>query len=190
MSALSLLILLIGMHMAPPAVQAQDIYHVTETGDPNGSGASFADSDAISLQGAIDNAGGDDVIVIAAGRYVPSQQTDLADARTATFLIDRSQDGLKVYGGWDGTTSFSSITEVENELQNRDLAANRTVLSGDIDGDDITSTDGITETAEDIEGDNSYTVVYLAGSAGRITLDTVLDGLVITGGNADGTERS
>ncbi|MGM0706632.1 MAG: hypothetical protein ACQETP_12010, partial [Bacteroidota bacterium] len=138
--------------MAPPAVQAQDIYHVTETGDPNASGASFADSDAISLQGAIDNAGGNDVIVIATGRYRPTSNASDRDAR---FDITGAQDGLTIYGGWAGTESFTDIGDVENQLASRDLAANPTVLSGDIDDNDNTNADGITANASDIVGSNS-----------------------------------
>ena len=172
-----------GLHMAVPSAQAQDVYHVTEDGDAGNSGSSF-DSDPISLQGALDQADGDDVIVIAAGTYTPG------DSRDDRFTVTGAQDGLKIYGGWDGATSFSSIAEVEDNLAGRNLGDNPAVLSGDIDDDDIT-TGGITEDASDIRGGNSYTVVYLNGTTGgSVTTDTILDGVVITGGQANGSSNN
>ncbi len=168
------------------SAQAQTVYHVTEDG--TGDGSSW--SNATSLQGALSNATGDDAVVVAARRYLP---TDDASDRDASFAIDGSQDGLAVYGGWTGTETFTDIASVDNQLDSRDLAANPTVLSGDIDNNDDTNSDRVTETPEDIDGgtdvlngNNSYTVVYLDGTTeGTITTDTVLDGLTITGGQAN-----
>ena len=181
MSLLVLLIgVLVGLHIAAPTAEAQDVYHVTKDG--NGSGSSF-DNDPISLQGALGQADGDDVIVIAAGTYLPTDDPSNRDAR---FEITGAQDGLKIYGGWTGATSFSSIAEVEGNLASRDLGGNLTVLSGDIDDNDA-KTNGITEDAADISGANSKTVVYFDGTTGgNITTGTVLDGLLITGGQASG----
>ncbi|MFO8233310.1 MAG: LamG domain-containing protein, partial [Longimonas sp.] len=165
------------------SAQAQTVYHVTETGDASNDGSSFTDGNALSLQGALSAAGGSDVIVIAAGRYVPTSDASDRDAR---FEITGAQDGLKIYGGWSGDESFSDIDDVEDQRSNRGQAENLTVLSGDIEGNDDTNAQGITEEADDINGANSKTVVYLDGTTGgNITTDTVLDGLVITGGQAD-----
>ncbi len=87
--------------------------------------------------------------------------------------------GVAVYGGFAGT---------EASLAQRDPAANPTILSGDIDGDD-TDTDGnsIDEAATDIQGANSYHVVTMDGTGGTpITATSVLDGFSITGGHANG----
>ncbi len=159
------------------------IYHVNASATGNADGSSWDDA-FTDLQDALATATENDVIVIAAGRYLPTGDTSNRDAR---FEITGDQDGLKVYGGWSGSESFTDISDVESTLDDRDLAVDRTVLSGDIDGND-TTTDGITEEAEDIDGENSYTVVYLDGTTGgTITDDTVLDGLVITGGQANVT---
>ena len=81
---------------------------------------------------------------------------------------------------------MATYAEIDEALSGRDLGENLTVLSGDIDNNDA-KTNGITEDAADIIGANSKTVVYLDGRAGgNITTDPVLDGLVITGGQASG----
>jgi len=168
------------------------VYHVDADASGTGDGSSF-DLALSDLQTALDAATGDDVIVIADGRYLP---TDDASDRSARFEINGSQDGLAIYGGWTGTETFTDVSDVESQLDSRDLRANRTVLSGDINDNDDTSSDGITEATEDIDGatdvadgENSYTVLYLDGATGgnTITTDTVLDGLTITGGQANRT---
>ncbi|MFO8231290.1 MAG: LamG-like jellyroll fold domain-containing protein [Longimonas sp.] len=165
------------------------VYHVDADASGTGDGSSF-DLALPDLQTALDAATGDDVIVVAGGRYLP---TDDASDRDARFEISGSQDGLAIYGGWTGTETFTDVSDVESQLDSRDLRANRTVLSGDINDNDDTNSDGVTETTEDIDGatdvadgENSYTVLYLDGATGgnTITTDTVLDGLTITGGQA------
>jgi len=164
-----------------PSVHAQTVYYVTESG--TGDGSSW--SNATSLSDALSSATGNDAIVIAGGRYLP---TDDATNRSARFTIDGSQDGLAVYGGWTGTETFTGIADVESQLDSRDLDANPTVLSGDIDNNDATNSDGITETASAISGGNSNTVLYLDGSTGgTITSSTVVDGVTLTGGKESGT---
>lgn len=79
--------------------------------------------------------------------------------REATF---RLREGLAIYGGFDGT---------ETERTQRDWAANVTILSGDIGA----GGDG---------SDNCYHVV----DASQLDATAILDGFVITGGNADGVD--
>jgi predicted outer membrane repeat protein len=168
------------------------VYHVDADASGTGDGSSF-DLALPDLQTALDAATGDDVIVVAGGRYLP---TDDASDRDARFEISGSQDGLAVYGGWTGTETFTDVSDVKSQLDSRDLRANRTVLSGDINDNDDTNSDGVTEATEDIDGNadvadggNSYTVLYLDGATdgNTITTDTVLDGLTITGGQANRT---
>ncbi len=80
------------------------------------------------------------------------------DDRQASFTL---KDNTAIYGGFSGG---------ETELSKRNLEANPTILSGDIGvpGDD---------------SDNSYHVV----SASGVDASAVLDGFVITQGNASGT---
>ncbi|MBA4373853.1 MAG: hypothetical protein C0402_13460 [Thermodesulfovibrio sp.] len=89
---------------------------------------------------------------VAAGTYRPTTGTD----RTATF---RLKNDVAVYGGFAGT---------ETELTQRNLAANTTILSGDIG-------------AAGNSADNSYHVVNGSGTDNT----AMLDGFTITGGNAD-----
>jgi predicted outer membrane repeat protein len=85
--------------------------------------------------------------------------TDGTD-RTATFQLT---DGVAVYGGFAGG---------ETQRDQRDWQANVTTLSGDLNGDDGANFANNSE--------NSYHVV--TGATGA-----TLDGVTISGGNADGT---
>ncbi|RCK72765.1 MAG: Outer membrane autotransporter barrel [Anaerolineae bacterium] len=82
-------------------------------------------------------------------------------------------EGIQLYGGFAGN---------ETELSQRNPALNLTVLSGDIDRNDRKDGNGITWNG-DIVGSNAYHVVT-AGD--EITAATVLDGFVITAGQATG----
>ncbi len=78
--------------------------------------------------------------------------------RTISFTL---KSGLAIYGGFAGT---------ESDLSQRDPVTNVTTLSGDI------GTTGDTS-------DNSYHVVYAA----NVNSAAILDGVTVTGGNANGT---
>lgn len=105
-------------------------------------------------------------IWVTAGVYQPGA------ARTDSFAL---ANGVAVYGGFVG---------VETVLSERDWETNVTILSGDIDNND-TNTDGnqIAESTADIMGSNSYHVVIGSGTDST----AILDGFVITGGQANGT---
>ncbi len=103
----------------------------------------------------VDNVPGVTEIWVAAGTYRPDGGTG---DRTVSFELP---GGVEIYGGFAGG---------ETSLDQRDVSANPTILSGDI---------GI---PGDIS-DNSYHVVYVDG----MQQTAVLDGLVITDGHADGS---
>lgn len=105
-------------------------------------------------------------IWVAEGVYTPTTGTD----RAATFAL---RSGVAVYGGFGGD---------ESQRDQRDPAVHRSVLSGDIGSDDIVDAQGVTASAADIVGDNSYHVVFIDGSA---TANTVLDGFTLSGGLAN-----
>ena len=82
------------------------------------------------------------------------------DDRSATFQL---VDGVTLYGGFSGN---------ESVIGERDWTKNRTILSGDINRDDGPDFNNYDE--------NIYNVVTAAN-------DNIIDGFIITGGNADGT---
>jgi predicted outer membrane repeat protein len=108
-------------------------------------------------------------IWVAAGVYQPG-----GVGRAVTFPL---KTGVAVYGGFAGGETF---------LSERDWKTNVTILSGDIDNDD-TNTDGndIAESTADIVGSNSYHVVTGSGTDST----AILDGFVITGGQANGVSH-
>jgi hypothetical protein len=121
-------------------------------------------ADACELQDALAAALSGDEIWAAEGIYYPGPSGIL----TATFTL---KSGVALYGGFAGT---------EATLEERDWAAHLTILSGDIDQDDVTAGGVVTDTAK-ISGENAYHVVSSAG----VTTTAVLDGFTITAGDAD-----
>jgi hypothetical protein len=120
---------------------------------------------AISLSG--------DEIWVAEGVYYPD--CDPGSKRytgyvTATFLL---KAGVALYGGFAGT---------ETTFEQRDWTANVTVLSGDLDRNDVTDPHGVVTTTQHLSGTNAWSVVSAYGAE-----SAVLDGFAVTGGNANGS---
>jgi hypothetical protein len=113
-----------------------------------------------SLQSALTSGSTNDIWV-AEGIYKPH-----ASDRDASFIIPNN---IKVYGGFAGT---------ETAVSQRDIAANPTIMSGDLSGNDNATMLHTEATRQD----NSYHVVKLRGTAQNI----VVDGFTISGGNANG----
>jgi predicted outer membrane repeat protein len=122
---------------------------------PGGTGNCTSWANACTLQTALTGAASGSEIWVAAGTYKPTTGTD----RTATFQL---KNGVAVYGGFAGTETARSL---------RDPATNVTILSGDLNRDDV----GFSNNSE-----NVYHVVTGANGA-------TLDGFTISGGNADGS---
>ncbi|MDJ0752228.1 MAG: LamG domain-containing protein [Ardenticatenaceae bacterium] len=131
-------------------------------------GASWADAYS-TLERALGAADAQDEIWVAGGVYTPTRPLDPADSRTATFQLKPQVD---VFGGFAAT---------ETALDQRNPAANVTVLSGDIDGNDAADSMGVVTTTTSIIGRNSFHVVYATGIGPQ---GTTLDGFTITAGNA------
>ncbi len=121
------------------------------------------------LQDALAAAEADDQIWVAAGIYTP---TNAGGNRNDTFQL---VNGIMIYGGFGGAGS-PGFPKGEFLLEYRNPALNRTILSGDLNADDAADAANNTE--------NSYQVVTGSGTDAT----AVLDGFVITGGNANGTE--
>lgn len=149
--------------------QAQTVY-VKWNASGSNNGSSWANA-YTSLDAALLAAAPGQSIWVAAGTYKPS-----TPAPDNSFPL---QSGVSMYGGFAGT---------ETALNQRNIAANPTILSGDISGNDITGNFTTNRT------DNSPHVVVMVSvsSADR----AVLDGFTIKGGqtlvgdpNADLTRR-
>ncbi|MEM9873906.1 MAG: right-handed parallel beta-helix repeat-containing protein [Myxococcota bacterium] len=137
----------------------------TGTGDGGGWDDAFTElSNALTFAASCPDVG---EIWVAAGSYRPGVQPELS------FRLRR---GLAVYGGFRGD---------EMALEQRDVAANVTILTGDIDQNDTTTAGVVTDIA-DIAGTNSFHVVTAAGTDET----AVLDGFTITAGNAAGTNAT
>jgi uncharacterized repeat protein (TIGR02543 family) len=114
------------------------------------------------LQNAIGNAAAGDQVWVASGTYKPSSWPNGgAGERYKHFSL---KPGVAVYGGFSG---------VESLLTNRDINTNKVICSGDI----------------GVAGDNSdncYQVFYHPFGTG-LDNTAVLDGVTVSGGNANGS---
>ena len=115
-------------------------------------------------------------IWVAEGVYYP----DLGSGRfnnVQTYSFEINYDNIQMYGGFMGVEIF--------RVQ-RDWELHPTILSGDIDENDTHGGDYIADDWTEIYGNNAYHVIVLDGVTNvDITTDTVIDGFIITGGDAD-----
>ncbi|MFT4761855.1 MAG: hypothetical protein ACI9LN_003838 [Saprospiraceae bacterium] len=95
---------------------------------------------------------------------MPENPSAWSDEVKRTFYLYQN---ASIYGGFNGT---------ETALDQRDPAANVTVLSGDIDGNDLAND------FDNNRADNVLNLVYINGTS----TFSVLDGFTISGGHADG----
>ena len=144
-----------------PARADATIYFVAPSAAGTADCSSF--TNACTLQSALGSAASGDEVWVKAGVYIPG--SNVLDS----FSIP---SGVSVYGGFAGTEGTS-------DFGLRDPATNLTVLSGDMDGDDVNKVNGVTPSTADIRSTNSNHVVTPASGS-------VLDGLTITAGGAGG----
>jgi hypothetical protein len=113
-------------------------------------------------------------IWVAKGVYYPDEggsQTN--NDRTASFQL---QSNLAIYGGFAGT---------ESNRDQRDPAANLTILSGDIEQNDVNADNNqVAETGNQVQGNNAFHVV----TGRNITTTAQLDGFTITAGAGNTSE--
>lgn len=150
---------------APREVKAASVIYVNDDATGANDGTSWADA-YTDLQAALAAAGSGDQIWVAAGVYYPTSGTD----RNVAFTL---ANGVAIYGGFAGN---------ETSLDQRNWQTNLTILSGDIDKNDVNG-DGnfIAETCGDVAGNNSYNVVRGNG----VDSTAILDGFIITAGRAN-----
>jgi parallel beta-helix repeat protein len=115
-------------------------------------------------------------IRVAQGIYKPHQsQLPIAEFfwRSMSFELI---NGVVLKGGYSGV--------IESDPNTRDIGLYKTILSGDLYGDDVEVADPCDLLYEPTRAENSFHVVM----ASNINKTAILDGLTITGGNADGPE--
>ncbi|MDX1686171.1 MAG: hypothetical protein R3275_13115, partial [Saprospiraceae bacterium] len=127
----------------------------------NNDGTSWANA-YTDLSIAIDSSGAGSEIWVAEGTYIPGGQIP---TRGSSFVIEND---IRLYGGFNGT---------EDNLSQRNILANRTILSGDINGDDIEG-DFV-----NFRSENCRHVVFVAPG---VSNGCVIDGFTVSGGHTDG----
>ncbi len=132
---------------------------------PIHNGATWCEA-VVNLQDALLMVTPGDIVLVASGTYTPDRGISMTPGdRSASF---RLRNGVTIEGGYAGCGA--------PDPNERDPASYETVLSGDLDGDDG---EGFVNT-----DDNSYRVVI----SGVVSTSTVLDGVTIRGGNANGKD--
>lgn len=137
-------------------INGQNIHFVNQSATGNNDGSTWANA-YTNLDSALLNAGIWDTIWVAKGIYKPGNGTN----RNAWFDLK-----CATFGGFIGT---------ETKMEQRDIKANETILSGDLFGND----NGNLQTTEITRADNVYTVCYFRGKT--------ISGFTIEGGNSNGS---
>jgi predicted outer membrane repeat protein len=172
-----------GWNSGNPCPGGSILYVNDDVASGNDDGSSWANAfndlqDALALAASCPNV---TEIWVAEGTYTPTTCTTCSTTdREVSFVM---QNNLAIYGGFPDTGNPT--------FADRDWAVHETILSGDIDGDDLPfdpakddDNDPNTPSQTDhIRGNNAYHV--LIGSGADAT--ALLDGFTITAGNADGS---
>lgn len=143
--------------------------------DGTGDGSSWANASG-DLQAMINRSDVGEEVWVAKGTYKPNRKpgrnTITLNDRDNAFLL---KSGVKVYGSFAGN---------EDMIDQRSIAANPTILSGDFAGNDVdVQVTSLNNSAVALNGENAHHVV----AAIDLSDDTVFDGFQISGGNANGT---
>jgi hypothetical protein len=156
--------------LLPGVAAAQRVIYVNAAASGAGDGTGWPDAYPY-LQDALAAAESGDEIWVAEGVYRPDQGANVAVGdRSARFYV---RSGISLFGGFQGN---------EQAKQDRDWVLNQTVLSGDLLNNDADSV----WVDEPTRMDNSYQVVAIVAQENRV----VIDGFVITSGNANGPDQS
>ncbi|MCU6711951.1 S-layer homology domain-containing protein [Paenibacillus sp. J5C_2022] len=147
-----------------------NVVYVDNTAIGAGDGSSWDDA-YTNLQMAIEAAEEGDQVWIATGIYIPTLLMEGSeDLRSIHFHM---KNGVEIYGGFAGDEDSTTF-----DLRDRDFAANETILSGDRNQDDDASDFSTKD-------ENAYHVFYHADNIVSLNETAVLDGVTISGGNAN-----
>ena len=152
---------------AVPAVASGTIIYVKASATGANDGTSWTDA-YTKLQDALGTASSGSQIWVAEGVYYPDE--GVGHSNNGADERFNMKSGVALYGGFAGT---------EGDLGARDWKTHKSILSGDIQQDDVNA-DGnrIDETWADIVGTNTDSVVLAEG----LTSTARLDGFTVTGG--------
>ncbi|MBN2455821.1 MAG: right-handed parallel beta-helix repeat-containing protein [Sedimentisphaerales bacterium] len=150
-----------------------DIHYVKEEG--TGDGSSFADANGV-LHDMIDAPGSGDEVWVAAGIYHPTKEAGGTGDIYKTFQM---KNGVAIYGGFAGNETATF------DVNDRDLAANETILSGDLLGNDTPGLDPCDFPDDPNRADNCYHVFFHPDGT-DLEPNAILDGFTITAGNGGG----
>ena len=135
--------------------------HVNTAAIGKEDGSSWQDAYA-NFQDALSAAKSGEQIWVAGGTYLPGKP---GDPETSTFLLTKD---IQLYGGFAGT---------ENSLAERNPSEHPTILSGDLNQDDIPNDFETNRT------DNVWNVMLVKNETAGIP---IIDGFTVGGGHADG----
>gem|GEM_PF-305830 len=153
--------------LAAEAVRLAGVYYVDDDATGENDGSSWSNA-FTHLQDALNVAAGGDEIRVAQGTYRPNDGVvGIRGERELTFQL---KNGVTVKAGYAG---FG-----EPDPDARDVELYETILSGDLSGND--EPDFVNN------DENSYHIVNGAGTSST----AVLDGFIITGGNANGSSNN
>ncbi|MBW8038646.1 MAG: right-handed parallel beta-helix repeat-containing protein [Planctomycetes bacterium] len=168
-STLAISLLLIVLTFSATA-HAKIIYVDADAAGAN-NGSSWPDAFNY-LQDALSDAYSGEEIHVAKGTYKPDQGSGVTPGDPeATFQLI---NGVTIKGGYAGLG--------EPDQNARNIQLYETILTGDLDGDDVDANDPRDLLDEPTRSENSYHVVTGSGTDET----AVLDGFTITGGNSNG----
>ncbi|MCF8343327.1 MAG: right-handed parallel beta-helix repeat-containing protein, partial [Bacteroidales bacterium] len=149
-----------------------NIIFVDHEASGNNDGTTWANA-YTSFQDALDAAVSGKQIWVAAGTYNPSQEIDGTTDTPAEFAF-QMVNGVEIYGGFAGTETETTL-RTDYGLG----GANETILSGDLNGDDVVTGSGSNLTFSNI-ADNTYQVFQHPNDY-VLSSSTILDGFTVKG---------
>jgi hypothetical protein len=149
---------------------AQTIRYVKPAAAGTGDGSSWANA-SDNLQLMINNSSSGNQVWVAGGTYRPGSFSTQPTNRNNSFSV---KSNVKIYGSFEGT---------ETSITARNIAANPTILSGDLLANDVIGSAASSLMNNTTMADNAYHVVV----ASSTDVNTIFDGFTITAGYANGT---
>lgn len=142
------------------------IIYVKQTAAGLNNGKNWTDAYS-NLQQALDSAYEGDQIWIAKGVYKPTTRRSASISRSVSFSL---KNEVAVFGG------FSGVAGTEGSTASRNITAYPSVLSGDIDNNDVLDASGVSTS---IIGNNAYFVLYNNNSG--VDNSSILHGVYLSG---------